>query len=191
MADIKIEECPFDEEGRRAWWLRRVAEQKASGLGEKEYIKKYLWNHTTMAYGLFPIWRQRYEAMQRSEKEGAEKDQRRREQARLTCELEYSRFCPEIQQRMSRAELNAYLERYMNDKVPADEVERRSMQLLALIQRDEQSMDSIEDLAHWYIQQKAKINSLSLDDKLKNYHLAELNERYSQLSEELMRKAKP
>jgi hypothetical protein len=123
--------------------------------------------------------------------------QQTRDQARLACELEYSRFCPSIQSRFPRTDLDDFLVRYMNDKLAASDVEARSVQLLALIRlhADQSGQGTkhptIDELAAWFVAEKAKIASLPLEDKLKYYHLAELNERYSDLTSEIMRRAAP
>jgi hypothetical protein len=141
--------------------------------------------------------RNQYARQDAERKERDRAEQRRREQARLVCEVEYARFSPTIQGRLPRKELEDFFARYMTDAFSADVVEARAEQLLSLVRLHADQADqtrkplTIEDLAAWFVAEKAKIAALPLDEKLKNYHLAELNERYSDLTSDLMRKAKP
>ncbi len=132
---------------------------------------------------------------QKDEREKAQA-QRRREHARAACELLYALHAPEISQRFPRSELDRFLRTYMSDAQPPDEVERRSLDFQLLIDRHRQLVKpdapkTIQALAQWYLHEKQRIVTLPLDEDLKQLHLMQLDYRYAELSEELLKRAQP
>ena len=50
---------------------------------------------------------------------------------------------------------------------------------------------TLEELAHWFAEQRQRIEILPLDERVKDAHLAELNARYAELSSKLLESLQP
>lgn len=123
--------------------------------------------------------------------------QKRREDARASCELLFGLHAAEIGNRFPREQFDAFVAKYMTDKHAPEDVERRAEQLRALIEQHREQVKptpkfaTIEDLARWFQEQKQRIESLPIEEKSKRMHLVELNQRYAELTSELLQKMKP
>jgi len=122
----------------------------------------------------------------------ARKAQRRRDDARARCELLFTLYVPEIGNRFTRPMLDAFLKNYMgNDKSP-DEVEERAKQLEEILNqhrsvvRPAPRFKDIEDLAHWYVTEKHRIENLPVDPMFKEQHLVQLHTQYAELTQQVM-----
>jgi hypothetical protein len=137
------------------------------------------------------------EAQRRAESEAHEKAsaQIRREDARLVCELLYNLHAPDIGGRLRKAALDDFIKRHMGDERTPEYVEQRSQQLKGIIQqhldrvRPSPKFTSIEEVARWFREQKQSIEALDVDDRVKKVHLAELSERYAEMTSRLMEEA--
>jgi hypothetical protein len=134
------------------------------------------------------------EAIERQERETA---QRRREDVRIRCELSYDRYATDLATRFPRAMFQDYLKRYLWDDRPADEVERRGVQLDDLILFHVAKIDppkkcqNIEDLSRWYMEEKRRIDTVDIDPMYKATYLAQINARYAELTEKLLSEMTP
>jgi len=123
--------------------------------------------------------------------------QRRRADARANCEFLYSLYAPEIGNRFSRNDLDAWIKKHMGDDQDPTIVEQRGEQLRRLIDHHREQVKptpkfaNIQELARWFQEQKAEIDTLPLDDKLKRAHLVNLNERYADLTTKLLESMQP
>lgn len=123
--------------------------------------------------------------------------QKRREDARIQCESFYSLHAPLIRRRFTKDMFDSFISRYMGDNRPPAEVEERAAQLQALIEQHVQAVapmkkePTIDALATWFLAEKRRIDTLSIDDELRDEHLAHLNMRYSELSQEILEKMRP
>lgn len=140
----------------------------------------------------------RQAAEQRATAERLERElRRRRMDARAKCELFFNRCRTEIIARFTKKHLLDFMTRYMNDSEPADVVERRADELCTIMQHHRESLKAnaqpttIGDLASWFLQEKDSIESLPLDEEMKEEHLVHLNIRYSDLSQEILERMKP
>jgi len=139
--------------------------------------------------------RQRLERADGTQREASA--ERRRNDARAAAALTYSLYAPKVTERFSRQNFDEFVEMYMGDDHSADDVEKRGQELVRTLQQHLEQVEppnekrTLEDLARWFVEQKELIESLTLDDKLKRLHLAELNARYSDLSSNLMTELKP
>jgi hypothetical protein len=124
-------------------------------------------------------------------------DQRRRVEARASCELAYSLHASDIKKHFSRSMFDAFLQTYMNDADHPDDVERRGRELQQIIDQHRQKVKpekhtrTIQDLAEWYLREKARIDALPLDEELKQEHAAALDMRYAELTQELLQRIEP
>jgi hypothetical protein len=176
---------PFRWVGR--WWKRsrqRAAERRARWLEEKRYR----------------LQQREYErsAPERARQAAAQATaQKRRDDARASCELLYSLHAPEIMDRYPKAAFDDFVKKYMGDAHPPEYVEERARQLQAIVQQHYEratgasAFGSIEQLAAWYVEQKKRIEALPLDEAFKQTHLTNLNERYAELTEKLLGSMKP
>lgn len=123
--------------------------------------------------------------------------QRRRSDARANCELLYGVHAPEIGSRFSRQDLDTWIKKHMADDQDPIVVERRGDQLRRLIEHHREQVKptprfaTIEELARWFQEQKQRVESLPIEEKTKRMHLVELNQRYAELTGELLQKMKP
>lgn len=123
--------------------------------------------------------------------------QRRRTEARARCELAYSLHASDISERFPKSMFDAFLQTYMNDSHDAEDVERRGRELQAIIEqhrskaKPERKPRTIQDLAEWYLREKHRIDSLPLDDELKQEHMAALDMRYAELTQEVLQSMEP
>lgn len=123
--------------------------------------------------------------------------QRRRDDIRARCELVYDRLADRIGQFYPRSKLEDFLQRYMSDARPAEEVEARGRELEQLLTHLLESVEpsprnpSLDELARWHSAQKAKIESLPLDKQMIDYQLTQLNERYVELIDKLLSESQP
>ena len=117
--------------------------------------------------------------------------QRRRENARMECYLFYGLHSAEINERFPRSECDQFVTKYMRDDLSPSEVEQRGAQLRQIIQRHcdkvhpPPKFKSLGDLANWFQEQKTQAEQLT-DQRLRRTVLAQLNERYAELSTRLM-----
>ncbi len=127
----------------------------------------------------------------------AESADRRRTAARANAALSYSLFAPNIGERFSKDDLQAYLHDFMGDGHSPDDVERRGRELIATLRQHETASDppeqkrTLEELAHWFTEQQQRIETLPLDEKIKRVHLSELNVRYAEQSQQLLEGLRP
>lgn len=155
---------------------------------------------------LFIRWR-RTERTRRAEERGAreyaarDRDrataQKRREDARAKCEIFFGLHGPEIRSRFSKAMYEDFVRRHLGDDHPPDHVEERARQLLDLLQDHldrieppEKPMD-VGDLAAWYKETRAQIESLDLDERTKRVQVSQLNARYAELVQEQIENLQP
>ena len=121
----------------------------------------------------------------------------RRKEARSKCELCFNLHEADIKDRFSRQMLQEYMTKYMGDSETPETVERRAEELRALIDGHREAVglgdrpQSIDQLARWYLEEKGRIEALPLDAGLRDEHLAQLEIRYADLSQEILEKARP
>ena len=135
---------------------------------------------------------------QRRVAEQAERtDARRREDARVACELLYNLYAAHLQDRFPQEAFDRFVQTYMTDEQPPDVVEQRAGQLQATIQQQYEQVnppDNFTDLgqvARWYEKQKKKIERLGVHQSFKDDYLVQLNERYAELTQRVLEKQEP
>ena len=122
---------------------------------------------------------------------------RRRKDARAAALRVFSLYTPKIGDRFSLAMFDEYAREFMSDDSPPEDVERRGEELLDVFEQHAQQLVSrnsertLDDLAHWFLDQKDRIEGLPVDDKVKRRHRAQLNARYAELTSELLEELKP
>lgn len=135
--------------------------------------------------------------VRRHEQQKAAADARRRVNARARCELLYNTHAPEIGARFPRESFDRFLDEYMGDGASPAEVEHRGKELAKIIEQHRQTVKpdkqprTIQHLAEWYLQERQRIDSLPLEDELKQEHHAALDMRYAELTQELLQRIAP
>jgi hypothetical protein len=124
-------------------------------------------------------------------------DQQRRIEARAQCELLYNQHFAEIKKRFSKKALDEFMQEYMADSQPAEIVERRSRELQRIIEEHRvavkpiRKFHTIQELAEWFVKEQKRIQTLPIDDELREEHLVQLNMRYAELTQDMLQKMEP
>lgn len=123
--------------------------------------------------------------------------QRRREKVRLQLELAYVQAAPKISSWFSRQMFDDFVQRYLNDNLPPEDVEENGIQLHATIQKHlEESqqppeIQTMEDLTDWLLAEQQRIQGQSMDASQKNGQLLDLHQRYLALASRLVQPGMP
>lgn len=168
-----------------AWFLRPVL--KALGLFRGVmHLPQRSYDH------------KKYEEANRRDRERTATEQSRKTAARASCEILYGTHEAEIRERFPRERLIEFMNRYMTDSQPPETVERHAGELKAMIQTHvgqatppERRPRTLQELAVWFLDEKQRIEHLPVDSEVRNEHLIILNERYSQLTQDLLQKMEP
>lgn len=123
--------------------------------------------------------------------------QRRRDEARARCEAFYRVHAPELRDRFPKAEFEEFVARYMNDRQPPDDVERRAEELKGVIRQHSERIEPpkkkmrLADIAEWFLKEKAQIDATPLAEEDKEALVAHLEARYAKLQETYIRSMEP
>lgn len=109
--------------------------------------------------------------------------QRRREKARLQLELIYMQAMPLIKEWLPREMYDDFVQRHLSDQIPPSDVEENARQLQTVLQQyveqvQQQEFSSIEDLTRWLLAEQQRIQSMGLDQPLKQSQILDLHQRY-------------
>jgi hypothetical protein len=176
-------------------WNRRVAERRARRAEERRRLREQRdWEQSAPERE-----RAQREADARKQAEANQKvdAQRRRSDARAHCELLYNHYAPEIGQRFPRSDLDAWIIKHMSDTEDPAIVEQRAEQLRRLIEfhreqiRPTPRFANVRELAEWLNKEKAEIESLPVDERIKRTLLANLNERNAELMTQIVGNMEP
>jgi len=121
----------------------------------------------------------------------ARDDQKRREDARMECELCYALVAQEIGIRFPRSDANHFIQKYMRDDLHPSEVEERGQQLQQIIHEHVEKITpaprvrSLADLVAWFREQKRQIEAVE-DERMRRNFLVRLNERYAEMTSQFM-----
>jgi hypothetical protein len=123
--------------------------------------------------------------------------QRRRENARASCELHYKLCAPEIRERFPRSAFDEFVRTYMTDQHDPALVEERAEQLKGIIEQHRCRIDppkkklTLGQLAEWFVREKREIEALPLDDEDKASLVAQLEAKFAKLQEKHIRSLEP
>ena len=123
--------------------------------------------------------------------------QRTRDDIRYSCELFFNQHASTIESRFTRADMQSFFDRYMDDSQPPEVVQRRANQLSETIrehidaENPPEKMLTFEELATWYAEQKGQIEKMGVSDLEKQEYKVQLQERYTELTQKLMESIKP
>jgi len=129
-------------------------------------------------------------------RKAAEEQKRRGAEAVTGCQLLYSLHAPEIGVRFPKQAFDEWIKRMSDDQDPIL-VERKAEQLRRIIEhhceqvKPTPKFSNIQELAHWFQEQKADIETLPLDERTKRAHLANLTEKYAELTTKLLENLHP
>ena len=124
-------------------------------------------------------------------------EEQRRSDARAECELCYSQHVKEIARRFPKSMFDAFLRTYMDPNQAVDAVERRAKELQRIIQfhrdaaKPPKKIHTMQDLAAWFLREKEHIESLAVDEELRQDQMVALNVRYSDLAQTILEKMQP
>ncbi|GIW81433.1 MAG: hypothetical protein KatS3mg105_3240 [Gemmatales bacterium] len=101
----------------------------------------------------------------RSASSEALEERRRREKARFKLELFYLSVSPDIGHRFTRAMFDDFLNRYMGDHLPVEDVEDNARQLYTILQQQQQqcrqaagaTTGSLEELGRWFLEEQRRL----------------------------------
>lgn len=122
--------------------------------------------------------------------------QKRRDDARTRCRMLYDTWAPEIGERFTREQFQAYVTDYLNDRQTPEYVEERALQLNELIRQHVEKVDpapqikSLDQLRRWFEDRRKEIES-EPDDKLQRNLMARLKKRYDDLAAQLLEELPP
>lgn len=123
--------------------------------------------------------------------------QRRREDARASALLSFSFYAAKLGPRFTREMFDEYIRKYMGDEHPAELVERRGKELIAIFEKHlldvqpAKQPTSIESLGQWYQQTKTQIEGLGLDEGVKDVRLIDLEKRFNDLLSKQLEESEP
>lgn len=123
--------------------------------------------------------------------------QQRRADARAKAYRTFTLYAPKLHDRFTQEMRDEYVAQFMGDEHPPEGVERRGEELVEILQKHLDEVEpptkarTLEDLTKWYQEQKERIESLPVEERVKRRHIAGLNTRYAELSEQLMENLQP
>ena len=118
--------------------------------------------------------------------------QKRRTDARADCEMLFQLYAIDISSRFPREALDEWIKKYMDDDQSPDDVEQRAEQLRKMIIHHREAVkptpkfNSLSELAVWFQEQRAEIESLPVADRVRRMLFANLNIRNSELMNEFL-----
>ncbi len=118
--------------------------------------------------------------------------QKRRTDARADCEMLFQLYAVDISGRFPRESLDEWIQKYMGDNQPPEDVEQRAEQLRKMIIHHREQVkptpkfSSLAQLAVWFQEQKSQIEVLPVDDRLRRMLFANLNNRHSDLIDQVL-----
>lgn len=124
-------------------------------------------------------------------------EQRRRVDARAECELYYGKHLEEMASRFPKSMFNTFMQTYMNDRDPVDAVEERGKQLRRIMRKHRKTATrtpephTVQKLTDWFLNEKERIESLPIDEELREEHLVQLNIRYDELTRDVLQNMQP
>jgi hypothetical protein len=167
-------------------WAHSVAEWRSRRRQEKRRAREWL-------LGAKAREEQRIQAGEQAKSKATA--QKRREEARASCEVFFVRHAFELRQRFTREMFDAFVALYLSDTLSPDYVERRAKDLKGVIQAHLEKVvpprKTLAELARWFLDEKRQIEESGLGDNDRQLILAQLEERYVRLQENYLRSVNP
>lgn len=113
--------------------------------------------------------------------------QRRRDDARASCELLFAQFAPEIEKRFPRIAFDQFMAKYLGDDRSPEEVQQRAAQLCDMLRQQRQSLDparrftNLTELSAWYEEQQRHVRAAGLDPTTEETLLINLEIQHEEL----------
>ncbi len=117
---------------------------------------------------------------------------RRRARVRLRAEKLFARYAPELGERFTRSMFDEFVQRYLGNQYPPEDVEEHGRELEALILRHAGHTDEpppftdLTELTRWYLAEQNRYAAPDLDEHTRQEKLDALHHRYQKLAEELL-----
>lgn len=132
---------------------------------------------------------------QQRERSFLQSDQRRRDDARLECQLFYDRHANRLQEKFPRERLHEYFAAYLTDGHPVEAVEQRARLLLEMFQEclDGQpvgatAFPSLAEIASHFRQRRAELKALPYDQETRDSLLVAVNQQEEAAIQEFLRR---
>lgn len=120
----------------------------------------------------------------------------RRDKARLVVELTYVTAEPDVRHQIPREILENWMQRYLGDHLPPEEVEENSRQLLTIFQQQQKQLQmqtgapmTLDQLHAWFLEEQRRIQQGNVDAAVKQSQLLGLQELYVSLSQRILQEA--
>jgi hypothetical protein len=123
-------------------------------------------------------------------------DQKRRDDAKAACDALFMLAAPEIGVRFSKQDYAEFVSKYMTNTAPPEVVEERAEQLKAIIQQHQERVEplpkrkSLQEASAWFEERMSEIQSVP-DERLRKTLVAQLKERYSELTSAMLSEMTP
>jgi hypothetical protein len=123
----------------------------------------------------------RQEAEAKVDAEEKANAQKRREDARLQCDLLYQRHARELSQSFPRDQFNEFLNRYMSDVHAPEYVEERGKLLEEVIReslgsgKQQAKFSNLKELANYFENRRKEVDALPYPDDLKDTYRTQIN----------------
>lgn len=117
--------------------------------------------------------------------------------ARSECLLFFHLHAPELAPRFSRSEFDEYVNSFLRDDMPLEEVEWHAEKLIRLMQNQLEKSGAVTreltliDLAKWFDETKVAIERDCSDERMRRTNIARLRQRYDELVQEHFEEFKP
>lgn len=120
-----------------------------------------------------------------------QESRRRRDKARLDAELAYLLAAPHLAGSFPREMFDAWVQRYLGNRLPPEEVEENSWQVQKAFrnyhnQAEGGSLFNLEELHFWFVDEQRRIQEQTLEAPLRQEKLLALQELYISLSQRFL-----
>jgi hypothetical protein len=121
---------------------------------------------------------------------------RRRQEARGTCELMFVTNSFEIRELFTREMFDSFVARHLGDDKAPEYVEKLAIELCGIVQKYVEKANggakrTLAELAEWFLNEKQQIESTALSERHKQDLLSQLEEQYVRLQQKYLRRMQP
>lgn len=121
----------------------------------------------------------------------------RRDKARMVVEMTYVTAEADVRHLIPREILESWMQRYLGDHLPPEEVEENSRQLLAVFQQQQQhqrqpvaeSPMTLDQLHAWFLEEQRRVLQSAADPAVKQTQLLGLQDLYVTLSRRILQES--
>jgi hypothetical protein len=117
---------------------------------------------------------------------------RRRDRVRLQVEMVYVLVQPQVGSAFPRSLFEEFLNRYLGDHLPPEEVEENGRQLLMLLENQQrgeahnEGPRTLEELTRWFLEEQKRLQERPLDPFQKRRQLNDLQQQYTTRAQRML-----